>query len=206
MRLITCRPKSLPLDKLAAAARRAIEINPDNALERREVARTPIGRRGGPRRIAVVIARKWPASGVRLSVSFMDNPPRDLRARILLHMNAWGESANVRLRRDRGHRRRCASPGSTTPDDMAGYWSYVGTEILEIERRRADVEPRRLHDAHVRRRSSAASSGTRPATRWASTTSTCAATSSKRIDRAKAIAYFDRTRRLDARRKSKSRC
>ena len=122
MRLITCRPKSLPLDKLAAAAKRAIEINPDNALERRQVVRTPVGRRGGPRRIAVVVARRWPPPGVRLSVSFMDNPPRALRSRILLHMNAWGESANVRLRRNRRHR-----PGAHRAARRAGRrWRATG--------------------------------------------------------------------------------
>src|SRR5215813_255622 len=97
MSIIVCRPKSLPLEKFGLAERRAIEINPDNASERRTVARSPIGRRGGPRRIAVVIARKWPKKGVRLSVSFLDNPSVALRARILLHMNAWGERANVRF-------------------------------------------------------------------------------------------------------------
>jgi hypothetical protein len=95
MSIIVCRPKSLSLEKLVAAERRAIDVNPENALESRTLARTPIGRRGGERRIVVVVARKWPASGVRLSVSFLDNPSVALRTRILKHMNAWGEHANV---------------------------------------------------------------------------------------------------------------
>lgn len=191
MSIIVCRPKSLPIDKLAAAARRAIEINPDNEAEQRRVARTPIGRRGGPRRIAVVIARKWPKKGVRLSVSFMDNPPRALRSRILLHMNAWGEAANVLFSETEGTGQvRIARLDS--PVDMAGYWSYVGTEILEAEddeptmnlegftTRTSDAEFRRVvrHEAghtlgfdHEHMRSDIV----------------------KRIDRAKAIAYFDRT-------------
>src|SRR5436190_14026515 len=130
MPMIVCRPKSLPLDKLPNAERRAIEINPENASERRSVARTPTGRRGGPRRIAVVVARKWPKTGVRLSVSFMDTPSTALRKRILLHMNAWGEQANVLFSEPQGIGQvRVARLDS--PDDMAGYWSYVGTEILE---------------------------------------------------------------------------
>src|SRR5829696_1746925 len=92
---IVCRPKSLPPEKLAAAARDAVQINPANAVQHRGVARTPAGRRGGPRRLAVLIGRRWPATGVRLSVKFMDNPAKDLRTRILLHMNAWGKTANV---------------------------------------------------------------------------------------------------------------
>lgn len=132
MSIIVCRPKSLPFDKLVAAEQRAIEINPENAVERRTVARSPAGRRGGPRRIAVVVARKWPVTGVRLSVSFLDNPSTALRSRILLHMNAWGKEANVLFTETRGVGQvRIARLDS--PEDMAGYWSYVGTEILEVE-------------------------------------------------------------------------
>ena len=132
MSLIVCRPKSLSLDKLVAAERRAIEINPENASERRTVVRLQTGRRGGPRRIAVVVARKWPATGVRLSVSFLDNPSTALRARILQHMNAWGEHANVVFSETNGTGQvRIARLKS--PPAMAGYWSYVGTEILEAE-------------------------------------------------------------------------
>ncbi len=132
MSIIVCRPKSLALDKLVAAERRAIEINPENAVDRRTVARSPVGRRGGPRRIAVVVARKWPATGVRLSVSFLDNPSTALRSRILLHMNAWGKEANVLFSETRGVGQvRIARLDS--PEDMAGYWSYLGTEILEVE-------------------------------------------------------------------------
>jgi len=130
MPIKVCRPKSLPLHKFEAAERRALEINPDNELERRTVERTPIGRRGGPRRIAVVIARKWPKKGVRLSVSFMDTPSAALRNRILKHMNAWGEQANVLFSETQGIGQvRIARLDS--PEDMAGYWSYLGTEILE---------------------------------------------------------------------------
>lgn len=133
MSIILCRPRTLPVEKLVDAERRAIAVNPENALEHRLVARTPIGRRGGPRRIAVVIARKWPASGVRLSVSFMDNPSVALRTRILKHMNAWGEQANVLFSETAGVGQvRIARFDS--PADVAGYWSWVGTEILEIDK------------------------------------------------------------------------
>jgi CHAT domain len=154
MSIILCRPKSLPVEKLVAAERRAIEINPENARERRTVARTPIGRRGGPRRIAVVVARKWPRKGVRLSVSFLDNPPVALRNRILRHMNAWGEQANVLFSETRGVGEvRIARFDS--PPDMAGYWSYVGTEILEAEENEPTMNlesfTMRVSDAEFRR-------------------------------------------------------
>ena len=154
MSIILCRPKSLPVEKLVAAERRAIEINPENARERRTVARTPIGRRGGPKRIAVVIARKWPRKGVRLSVSFLDNPSVALRNRILRHMNAWGEQANVLFSETRGVGEvRIARFDS--PPDMAGYWSYVGTEILEAEENEPTMNlesfTMRVSDAEFRR-------------------------------------------------------
>ncbi|HKO98445.1 MAG TPA: CHAT domain-containing protein [Pyrinomonadaceae bacterium] len=130
MSIIVCRPKSLPIDKLADAERRALEVNPENSSERRIVSRSPIGRRGGPSRIAVVIARKWPATGVRLSVSFLDNPSAALRSRILQHMNAWSEHANVMFTETEGVGEvRIARFNS--PPAMAGYWSYLGTEILD---------------------------------------------------------------------------
>src|ERR1700753_2219112 len=131
-RSILCIPRSLPVTKVEAAARRAIEINAASAVDSRRVARTPTGRRGGPRRIAVVVGRRWPSSGVRLTVQFLDSPPDDLRARILLHMNAWAKTANVTFTETRGTGQvRIARLDS--PREMAECWSNIGTEILEIK-------------------------------------------------------------------------
>ena len=129
---ITCRPKPLTPSQTAEALRRAMLINPGNGASRRTIVRTPVGRRGGPRRLAVVIANKWPTSGVRLTVQFLDNAPADLRKRILLHMNAWNQTANVQFVETR-------STGQVritrldSPEDMSGYWSYIGTQILGIK-------------------------------------------------------------------------
>jgi len=132
MSVIICRPKSLQLDLLANADRRALMINPANEHDRHTIERTPVGRRGGARRIAVVVGRKWPAKGVQLSVSFLDGAKSDLRKRILLHMNAWGQKANVKFAETSGVGQvRIARLES--PEEAAGYWSYVGTEILEID-------------------------------------------------------------------------
>lgn len=122
----------LPVEKAERAARRAIEINPANAADMRSVTRSAGGVSGGPRRIAIVTARRWPASGVKLAVQFLDNPTKALRARILSHMNAWGDSANVHFAetRETGEVRIARLD---RPRSMAGYWSYIGTEILEAE-------------------------------------------------------------------------
>lgn len=191
MRTIVCIPKSLPATRLAAASRRAIEINPANAVQHRVVERTPVGRRGGPRRLAVLVGRRWPASGVRLSVQFVDNPSADLRKRILLHMNAWSKTANVVFTETRGIGQvRIARLNS--PPDMAGYWSWIGTEILEI----GDDEPTLnlegftmgVSDAEfhrvVRHEAGHTLGFEHEHMRGALV---------KKIDRRKALAYFDRT-------------
>lgn len=76
---------------------------------------------------AVLTDRKWKTKGVHLTVSFLDNPPADLRARIVLHLNAGSETANVSFREtERVDQVRIAR-------EIDGYWSYLGTDILEIE-------------------------------------------------------------------------
>lgn len=133
MSSLVCRPKTLLLDRLDEARRLAIEINPDNQAAARRVRRTPPGRRGGQSRLAVVVGKKWKPSGVRLSVSFLDTPSTGLRSRILLHMNAWAESANVRFSETNGQGEvRIARLDS--PIALAGYWSYVGTDILSVDK------------------------------------------------------------------------
>ncbi len=82
-----------------------------------------------PLRIAVVTTKYWGIGGTRLTVGFMDNPPADLRKRILLHMNAWGATANVKFVETRtGAQVRIAREGG----ENGGYWSYLGTDILHI--------------------------------------------------------------------------
>ena len=190
MSIIVCRPKSLPLEKHVAAARRAIEINPANELETRRVARTPIGRRGGERRIVVVKGRKWPATGVRLSVSFLDTPSTQLRSRILSHMNAWGKHANVLFTETRGVGKVRIARIDSPPKD-AGYWSYIGTEILEI----AEDEPTFNLDSFTMR--TAESEFHRVVRHEAGHTlgfdhEHMRTEIVKRIDRAKAFAFFDK--------------
>lgn len=129
---IVCRPKVLTPDQEARARRSSVEINPENADEMRVIRRTPAGVVGGLRRLAVVVGRKWPKSGVRLSVQFLDNPSRELRGRILLHMNAWAAGANIKFD-ETNATGQVRIARLEEPEDVAGYWSYVGTEILGIE-------------------------------------------------------------------------
>lgn len=128
----TCRPKLLSRAQLEYAMRRAVEFNPSNAATSRFVVRTPAGRRGGPRRLTVSRAFRWPVTGTRLTVRFLDQPSTELKKRILLHMNAWGKSANVQFALTSGNAHVRISR-LDHPDSMAGYWSFVGTQILGIK-------------------------------------------------------------------------
>src|SRR6266481_4478875 len=94
---IVCTPKSLPRSQLISAAKIAGDINPVNhpALHRLQAIIPSF--RPTPERIAVVTTKYWGSAGVRLTVGFLDNPPTDLRARILSHMNAWGSRTNVKF-------------------------------------------------------------------------------------------------------------
>jgi hypothetical protein len=148
MPIIMCRPRSLPIDKLRQAEDRATKINPVNAIVHRSVMRTPRGQRGGPRRLAVLIARKWQKEGVQLTVSFLDNPSKPPRARILSHMNAWPEHANVGVV-------EIAETGQVrisrldAPESVARYWSSIGTDPgnrrRQAETVKASLERNSLH-------------------------------------------------------------
>jgi hypothetical protein len=129
---IICRPKPLTDRQLQVAAQRSIEINPANAADSRTVERTPVGRRGGLRRLALLVGNRWPAAGMTLTVGFLDNPSKELRRTILLHMNAWNASCSINFV-EAGRDAMVRVARFDHPAELAGYWSYVGTQILGIE-------------------------------------------------------------------------
>jgi hypothetical protein len=126
---IVCVPKSLPREQWVAAAQKAVEVNPINHAPIEQLARLRPGFKPTPEFLAVITTNYWGAQGVRLTVGFLDNPPADLQARILEHMNAWCEHANVSfVETDTDPQVRIARQGGAD----GGYWSYVGTDILSI--------------------------------------------------------------------------
>ncbi|MCU1228059.1 MAG: hypothetical protein JWO97_943 [Acidobacteria bacterium] len=112
------------------AARLAAEMNPANQPHSAIVARALGGPPTHRASIAAVIAKKWPSTGVRLSVKFMDKPETALRKKILSHMNAWGKTANVVFTETNGTGQVRIARLDTQAD--GGFWSYVGVEILVI--------------------------------------------------------------------------
>jgi len=132
MARIVCTPRMLTPQQASRANRRSLEVNPANIVTVEQILPA---RRGVPRRLAVSIANRWPLSGVRLTVQFLDGPEAALRRKILLHMNAWAKTSNVQFAEtsELGQVRILRS----NEPKYEGYWSYVGTEILGIE----DHEP-----------------------------------------------------------------
>ena len=125
---IVCSPRMLPKHLLIHAAKEAVRINPLNQARLDRLSLVMPEFEPTAERIAIVTKKYWGTQGVSLTVGFLDNTQADLRSRILLHMNAWGKTANVhfvltttdpqvRIARTRGD----------------GYWSYVGTDILQIQ-------------------------------------------------------------------------
>ena len=83
-----------------------------------------------PLHIAVLTSKYWGPTPRRLTVSFMESTPANLRARIVSHMNAWTRTAGISFAETQGTGDVRISRGA------GGYWSYLGTDILHIPRNR----------------------------------------------------------------------
>ena len=124
---ISCTIKRLPPAAWQQAARDAVVVNPANAPAVEALAQVAPEVVIDPQHLALLTAKYWGANGVKLTVGFLDNPPTDLRKRILSHMNAWGAWANVTF-----------VETTTSPQVRIariandGYWSYLGTDVLQI--------------------------------------------------------------------------
>jgi astacin (peptidase family M12A) len=124
---IVCLPKMLPRQRWIAAADNAVRVNPHNHAPVEHLAQLIPGFQPTREYLAAVTAKYWHSGGVKLTVGFLDNPPTDLRKRILAHMNAWNKTANVSFVLTA----KDAQVRIARAED--GYWSYVGTDILSIE-------------------------------------------------------------------------
>lgn len=126
---IACTLKSLPRGKFVEAAQRARAINPVNHPPVERMRGIVRGFSPTPMRIAVLTTKYWGPTGTNLTVGFLDTPPTDLRKRILMHMNAWGKTANISFTQSRSEPQvRIARQGGRD----GGYWSYLGTDVLSI--------------------------------------------------------------------------
>jgi hypothetical protein len=126
---LVCLPKRLPQNLWVSAAQTASQINPLNHPPINRLMLVEKGFAPTKQSIAVLTTKYWGNKGVKLTVGFLDNPPSDLRKRIVEHMNAWNKTANVQF-------------VQTTTDPQVriarlpgdGYWSYLGTDVLSIKK------------------------------------------------------------------------
>lgn len=124
-----CTPKYLPAKKAVRAASRAIEINPANQPNMSRLGGFSRSLSLNKSRAAIVIEKYWGVGGVHLTVGFMDGESSALRKRILSHMNAWSKTGNVSfVESNVDPQVRIARVGG----EDGGYWSYIGTDVLEI--------------------------------------------------------------------------
>jgi hypothetical protein len=125
-KLLVCTPKSLPKRLLVKAADTARQINPANAPVPGALAQVAAHLKLDPLSIAALTAKYWGPTPRRLTVSFMESTPGNLRARIVSHMNAWARTACITFVETRGVGQVRISRGE------GGFWSYLGTDILHI--------------------------------------------------------------------------
>jgi hypothetical protein len=127
--LIVCAPKRLPEELWEQAADIATDINPVNAPPLYRLANLISGFEPKKEYIAAVTTKYWHSGGVELTVGFLEGFSAALQKRILSHMNAWGTKANVKF-----------VPAKSKPQVRIartadnGYWSYLGTDILSIDK------------------------------------------------------------------------
>jgi hypothetical protein len=130
--VIPCTPRALPPHLQHAAAAQAVRVNPANAPPRGALAAVTTLLEAEtppvllPEHLAVLVGRFWGAGGVHLTVGFLEEPPADLRDRILAHANAWGACCNARFVWTR------TDPQVRITREPGGYWSYLGTDVLQI--------------------------------------------------------------------------
>lgn len=126
-----CVVRSLPERLLVKAAVTARAVNPVNAPAFEPHAAMADGPEGDMRmRLAVLTTKYWGPQIRRMTVSFMETTPSDLRARIVRHMNAWSACCGISFVETGGTGDVRISRGG------GGYWSYLGTDILHIPKNR----------------------------------------------------------------------
>lgn len=121
-----CSIKQLPSRLVEKAARTAISINPVNRVNFGPIGAVARGLVLSPAAIAVLVSKYWGPQQRQLTVSFLDGGPSDLRRRIIQHMNAWNQTASISFVETSG------VGNVRISRNQAGYWSYLGTDIMHI--------------------------------------------------------------------------
>jgi hypothetical protein len=135
-----CMPKALPQHLQVRAAKTATDLNPMNApapvVGFMPANDTLAALVADPLRIAVLTSKYWGPARRRLTVSFMESTPAELRTRILSHLNAW--ECGIQFVETSGTGQVRISLGA------GGFWSYLGTDILHIATNRQTMNLERF--------------------------------------------------------------
>lgn len=127
---IGCSIRMLPPRLHMKAAETAVKINPVNAPLMEHMMQIGADLPADPQFLTLLTSKYWGPTPRRLSVSFMEAVPAALRTRIVSHMNAWSRTACITFVQITGIGQiRISLRG-------AGYWSYLGTDVLLIPRDR----------------------------------------------------------------------
>jgi hypothetical protein len=119
-----CRVMALPYRLQDKAAEVAARENPVNAPNQELMSLR--GASLDVLALTVTTAKYWGPVPKKLSVSFLESTPADLRARIVSHLNAWSEWCGISFVETSGTGKVRISRGP------GGYWSYLGTDIQLI--------------------------------------------------------------------------
>jgi hypothetical protein len=126
-----CTVKALPPHLLFHAAADAITLNPANAVMAAPELLFHVGGLPSPLHAAALTSKMWPATGVELTVAFLEPIGNDLADRLLSHFNAWNaRGANLLFRRTNN----LNDAAVRVTRDGSGYWSYIGTDIRSVPR------------------------------------------------------------------------
>lgn len=125
---IGCSIRTLPTRLLDKASKVAIEVNPVNAPVLGPLAEIAIAADAimDPQFLTVLTSKYWGPTPRKLTVSFMEATPADLRKRIISHMNAWTRTVCISFVETAGTGNVRISRGS------GGFWSYLGTDVMLI--------------------------------------------------------------------------
>jgi hypothetical protein len=129
-----CRPRFVEPSERKAAALKAIELNPANRPPDFKEEDLDKGEEG--EKLSIDITKYWGPS-VRLTVSFIDTKDDELKRKLLSHMNAWSTRANVEfVMSDVDPVVRVARFTDAESGGNGGYWSYLGTDVATINKKR----------------------------------------------------------------------
>ncbi len=139
---IPCTLRDLPPHQQAEANKVAKDINPANAPSDKLLGVLAmigdlLDSLGHPhkeiadiQRIGFTTTKLWSSKGVDLGVGFMDSTNTTLNNKILAYANKWGQYGNVKL--------RLASVSTAEIrimlGEQSGYWSYLGVDCASIPR------------------------------------------------------------------------